>query len=236
MNREEARTRAIAVVEAAGGPAGHDLDFDEAGVTAFHDFVIHDYQPPEDKRGLVFFQCSVRRPFYRSPSHGPMRRAIAVATGYDPWKHFDRCPVHVVVLASRVGPAPYELQDVYPVNVRSGGVKHFGDAYYEWVLPRLAQRMADYITAHRSSYDQITTFTEGRYGDVMELAGRLAGVRFRILPDELGPEVIRMGASIPRTYWQKYWIQLYLEVVSWLDPTAQEQAQARLEKLQVEYD
>lgn len=211
------------------------LAIDSEAVLAFHDFIIHRYTPPKDKRLLVFFQCSVRRPFSKSPSHGSQRRAVRVATGCDPAGDFEACPVHVVVLASRIGPVPYELEDVYPANVGGGGVKHFSDQHYEYVRPFLARRMAEYITAHRGSYDHVATFTSGRYGDVMRAARQIAGVEFPIFPDPAGPAVVRMGGSKPRTYWAKYWIQLYFEIVSWLPPAQRKQAAARLRKLDVEY-
>ena len=233
MNREEAHKQAIAAVGATELQPGTWLDLEEDAVVRFHNFVINKYEPPEDKRFLVFFQCSVRRPFYQSPSHGPMRRAISVATGYDPWYHFEKCPVHVVVLASMVGPAPYELQDVFPVNVRGGGVKHFGPDHYAFARPILAERMAAYITAHRDCYDRFATFTEGRYADVMYEARDIADVECAIFPDEGGARVRRMGSSVPRTYWQKYWIQLYREIVGWLKPPERRAAAARLTKLDV---
>ena len=160
---------------------------------------------------------------------------VAVATGYWPRKQFESCPVHVVVLASRIGPVPYELEDVYPANIGGGGVKHFRPEHYDRVRPILAERMARYITAHRSCYDHIATFTSGRYGEVMADARKIAGADFPIFPDADGSEIIRMGESKPRTYWQKYWIQLYREIVSWLTPAQRKQAQARLKKLKVEY-
>jgi len=232
MTRKEARERAVAAVNAAGGPTEGKPDMDEEGVRAFHEFVIHEYTPPEHARFLVFFQCCVGRPFYRTGSHGSMRKAISVATGYGAWKDFDRCPAHVVVLASRVGPAPYEFQDMWPVNVPSGGVKHFGDAYYWEVRPTLAGRMAEYISTHGPHYEHIATFTQGRYADVMYEAARIAGVEFPIFPDEAGERITRMpSGNAPRTYWQKFWIQLYREIVSWLSPAEQRTAAARLKKL-----
>jgi predicted RNA-binding protein len=205
-------------------------------VTAFHRYITQTYRPPPDKRFLVFFQCSVRRPFSTSPSHGSMRRAISVATGYDPARDFRSCPVHVVVLASTVGPVPYELEDTYPANVRAGGVKDYRRETYEAVKPILAGRMADYLTVHGACYDRISTFTHSAYADVMREALRLAGARFPILPTADGPRVRRMGKSTPRTYWQKGWIQLYLEILTWLSPAGQRQAAERLAALDVEYD
>ena len=215
-------------------PAGR-LAIDSRPVLAFHDYVINRYTPPADKRMLVFLQCSVRRPFSSSPSHGSMRRAIRLATGFGPARDFEACPVHVVVLASRIGPVPYELEDVYPANAGGGGVKHFGGEHYARVRPILAGRMADYITTHRGRYDHVATFTDGRYGEVMADARETAGADFPIFPAADGPRVRRMGASTPRTYWQKFWIQLYLEIVSWLKPAARAQAAARLRELDVEY-
>jgi len=211
------------------------LDIDSEPVLAFYNYIINEYKPPKDKRFLVFLQCSVKRPFSSSPSHASMKRAISVATGYDPSKDFDRCPVHVVVLASKIGPVPYELEDVYPANVRGGGVKHFGKAYYARVKPILAERMARYIIAHQDNYDRITTFTESRYSEVMEAAKQIAAVDFYVLPVLDGPQIIRMGRSTPRKYWEKCWIQLYLEIVSWLEPVQQVQAEARLKEMDVKY-
>jgi hypothetical protein len=46
---------------------------------------------------------------------------------------------------------------------------------------------------------------------------------------------VRKGQSVPHRYWEQYWIQLYLEVVSWLASDQQALAQARLDKLEVVY-
>ncbi|MFC1712363.1 DUF5591 domain-containing protein [Candidatus Poribacteria bacterium] len=211
------------------------LDIDSESVLTFYNHIINGYTPPEDKRFLVFLQCSVRRPFSSSPSHASMRRAISVATGYDPRKNFDKCPVHVVVLASKIGPVPYELEDVYPANVRGGGVKHLDKKPYARVKPILAERMAQYILTHGGNYEQFATFTESRYAEVMEEAREMAGVYFPIFPILDGAQILRRGNSFPRTYWEKYWIQLYLEIVDWLDPDMQAQAEARLKKLDLRY-
>ena len=116
-----------------------ELDVESQPSTAFYQYVVGpDYSPPNNKRYLVFLQCSVRRPFSTAPSHAPMRRAIRLATGYDPRKEFAACPVHVVVLASKIGPVPYELEALYPANVRGEGVKRFRPEVYERVKPILA--------------------------------------------------------------------------------------------------
>jgi len=232
----EAKERLRGLVGAADDVPDERPGIDSPPVLAFHEYVINEYRPPEDKRCLVFLQCSVRRPFSTSPSQASMRRAISVATGYDPSNDFLSCPVHVVVLASTMGPVPYEFEDIHPANVGGGGVKHFSSEHYARVKPILAERMAAYVTAHRDCYDHITTFTDGRYGEVIEDAKGIAGVDFPVLPVPNGPRILRMGRSAPRTYWQKYWIQLYLEIVSWLESPSQEQAGARLKELDVRFD
>jgi len=213
----------------------HGRDIEGAPATTFHEYVVKQYTPPVDKRFLVFLQCSVRRPFSSSPSHASMRRAIAAATGFDPSKDFDRCPVHVVVLASKIGPVPYDLEDVYPANVGGGGVKQFRPEHYERIKPILAGRMAGYVIAHGRHYKRIATFTQGRYAQVMAEASNACQTTFPILPAQDGPRVVRIGKSTPRKYWEKYWIQLYLEIVNWLTPAARKQAAARLKGLDVEY-
>lgn len=215
-------------------PAGK-LAIDSAPVAAFHEYVVGRYAPPAGKRFLVFLQCSVRRPFSKSPSHGSMRRAIRLAVGADPARDFETCCVHVVVLASRIGPVPYELEDVYPANVSGGGVKHFRDDHYARVRPILARRLADYLAAHGDSYARAAAFTDGRYGEVMRDAREIAGRDLPVFPAPDGPTVIDLNGSKPRTYWQKYWIQLYLEIVSWLPAPQQADAAARLKKLKVHY-
>ena len=230
-----AREEAQAAVDCVDRVPDSRLWLDSPPVTAFHRHVIDHYRPPHEKRFLVFLQCSVRRPFSKSPSHGSMRRGILAATGYDPAKDFEKCPVHVVVLASKIGPVPYELEDVYPANVRSGGVKHFANDTYREARPILAERMADYIRTHGDRYDATWTFTDGRYGEVMREAADLTEATLHVLPDSRGPRVLRFGDSIPRTYWQKFWVQLYLEIVSRLDVADQVKARNRLEELQVTY-
>lgn len=218
------------------------LDVFTESATAFYDYVIGEYHPPEGKRFLVVLQCSVRRPFSKAPSHAPMRRAIRVATGFDPREEFETCPVHVIVLASRIGPVPYELEDLYPANVRGGGVKHFETDHYLRVRPVLAHRMAQYVITHSGHYEHVATFTEGRYAEVMQEARELVVQRcgerasFAILPQMGGTQVVRMGKSTPGPYWARYWIQLYLEIVSWLPPDRRAQAEERLLGLDVDYE
>ena len=237
---EDAATRARQELRDLIEPTDPNPDIAGEPAIAFHDYVTSRYSPPQDKRFVVFLQCSVRRPFSSSPSHASMRRAIWAATGCDPRHDFERCPVHVVVMASKLGPVPYELEDCYPANVRSGGVKHFRPEYYERVKPILAQRMAEYLVTHQTSYDRAAAFTEGKYAEVMEEAkARAAGhcdalASLPVFPMRQGARIVRMGQSRPRPYWEKYWIQLYREIVSWLGPEAQRAAQARLEELDVE--
>ena len=81
----------------------------------------------------------------------------------------------------------------------------------------------------------MATFTESRYGEVMEEAKNIAEVDFPILPVSDGPRIMQIGKSMPRVYWGKYWIQLYLEIVSWLEPDQQAQAETRLKEMEVKY-
>jgi predicted RNA-binding protein len=215
--------------------AAEDADVESGAARAFYEYLVSRYRPPADKRLLVFFQCSVRRPFSKSPSHGSLRRAVAAATGYDPAREFARCPVHVVVVSSTLGPVPYELEEVYPASVGRAGVKQLGYGRYARVRPILAERVAGYLRAHGEHYERAAAFTQGRYGEVMADALAEAGGAVPIFPRYGGPKVVRMGSSVPRTYWQKYWIQLCLEVVRWLPAAEQERAAARLRMMQVEY-
>jgi hypothetical protein len=211
-------------------------DIESDLVAAFHDFVVSRYEPPPDKPFLVFFQCAVRRPFSKAPSHASLRRAVSVATGFDPAREFERCPVHVVVLASRIGPVPYELEDFPPVNVRSNGVPHFGPAEYARARPILARRVADYLESHGAHYRRIAAFGARRYGEVLRDAARLAGVEFPIFPAKDGPAVARLGGSLPKSYWEKYWIQLAREIEGWLPEAERAAVMARLAELGVEVE
>ncbi len=152
-----------------------------------------------------------------------MKRAIRLATGHDPAKNFARCPAHVVVLAGRVGPAPYELEDVYPVNASAPSPGEYGDDPRP--LGILATRMADYIVTH-THYRHIAAFASDPYARVLDQARHIASERLGrrlqldILPREGGRLVKHVGKSTPRTYWQKAWIQLYDTIVPWLEADA----------------
>ena len=225
----------VALMDQQVPTRGEGVPIDGEPASVFHGFIIDQYRPPQDKRFLVFLQCSVRRPFSSSPSHASMRRAISTATGFDPARDFESCPVHVVVLASYIGPVPYEFEDVYPANVRGGGVKEFGPEDYARRRPVLAGRLAQYLDAHGDHYEGITSFTEGRYAEVLAEGRHIAGRDFPILPTAGPPVVVRMGKSTPRKYWEKFWIQLYLQLQEWLEPQQQNAAQSRLADLEVEY-
>ena len=202
----------------------------------FNQYVVAEYRPPQTKSWLVLLQCSVRRPFSTSPSHASMRRAIATATGFDPATDFERCPVHVVVLASYVGPVPYELEGVPPANLRANGVKHMSPQEYADSHPVLVERVAGYLAAHSSHYRSAAAFAGGRYGDILSEAAARAGVEVALLPRGDGPRVLRLGTSTARKYWEKHWIQLYLQVHQWLDPGQRLAADRRLEALDVVWE
>jgi len=229
-----ARWRGGGLAPAVEDP-GRDLSVESDVVREFNDFVLRGYRPPADKRLLAVFPCSVRRPFSKSPSHASMRRAVAMATGRDPAREFASCPVHVVVLASRIGPVPYELEDFWPANVRGGGVKHFREDLYAEVRPILVERMAAYLATHGPRYRRAAAFGGSRYGVVVAEAASRAGGALPIFPDRGGPRVERIGGRVPRNYWQRYWIQLALEIIRWLTPEEGEAARERLRAHGVEY-
>jgi hypothetical protein len=213
--REEPARRFVRPAEARR----EDIHPTSKPVLDFYNYVITRYIPPPDKDLLVFLQCSVSRPYSKSPSHASMRRAIRLAVGKDPRQDFDDCRCHVVVLSSVIGPVPYEMEDVYPADERGGGVKHMPPDEYDFARPILAERMAAYLRRWHGRYRVITTFTHDRYGSVMESAKRIAGVDFPVLPDARGPRLADGGA-----YWGKYWVQIFLELLRGM--TEDEQAEA----------
>jgi len=231
----QSRSRLRRAVGRRDANSSQSPEMDSEPVLAFYEHVLHEYEPPKGKRFLVFLQCSVRRPSSSSPSHAALRRAIATATGSDPRWDFERCPVHVVVLASKVGPVPYDLEDVYPANVRGRGVERFVKKEFARAKPVLAGRMAGYLIAHGRRYERMAAFTARRHGEVMRQARAAVGMDLPIFPVLGGTRIVRMGGAPPRNYWEKYWIQLHLEVASWLDANLQRRAAQRLEELEVEF-
>jgi len=229
-----ATSRAIAAgLTGPPSPARPDLHGEPA--RRFCAYVVEKYQPPRGKDLLAVLQCSVRRPFSSSPSHASMRRAISAATGFDPARDFERCPVHAVVLASYVGPVPYELETVYPANVRADGVKRMGPAEYDRARPLLVERLAAYLEAHGQQYRGAAAFAESRYGEIVAAAAERSGCEVVLLPRPEGPVLRRLGQSTPRKYWEKYWIQLFLQIRDWLEPDQQAAADQRLTALDAEW-
>jgi len=200
-------------------------------VLDFFNYVIARYQPPPSKDMLVFLQCSVSRPYSKSPSHASMRKGIRLAVGKDPRADFDECRCHVVVLSSVIGPVPYELEDVYPADERGGGVKHMGPEEYDFARPILAERLAAYLRRWHDRYRVITTFTHDRYGSVMDSAKRIAGLDFPVLPDARGPRLKGGG-----TYWGKFWVQIFLELLKGMTEAEQAAAWKRFHEDGAELD
>jgi hypothetical protein len=237
----EAVRRVTDAQSGEAAPPGTPLSLSHPDVLAYNRFLLEEYTPPPTKRLLVLLQCSVRRPFSTSPSHAAFRRALKAATGFDPRTEAHQCPVHVVVLASRIGPVPYDLESTYPASVGGGGVKHFSPVEFAEALPVLARRMADYLCAHQGSYDHACAFGEGRYGEVLaaaKLSLRAAGhplAPMPVFPWASGPHVRRLGDRTPLKYWDVFWIQLALEAMSWLTEDQQQAAHRRLVEMGVEY-
>ena len=200
-----------------------DIHVMSQAVLDFHGYVITEYEPPPDKDMLAIFQCSVSRPFSKSPSHASMRKAVRLATGKDPKADFEDCRCHVVVLSSVIGPVPYELETTYPADERGGGVKHMSPQEYHFARPILAERMAAYLRRWHDRYRVITTFTHGRYGEVMWKARELAGLDFAILPDPGRPR-LRGGNQ----YWTRDWVQVFFELLTGMDEDERSAAMARL--------
>ena len=70
---------------------------------------------------------------------------------------------------------------------------------------------------------------------MLEETAIVAETDFPIFPDATGPKVLRIGNSKPRTYWQKYWIQLCLTVAGWLGRQAKRDMRRRFKEQDVEY-
>lgn len=224
---EEPRRRIVK----PGEEKREDLHPTSKPVLDFYNYVMGKYIPPADKDMLVFLQCSVSRPYSKSPSHGSMRKGIRIATGRDPRDDFDDCRCHVVVMSSVIGPVPYEMEDVYPATERGGGVKHMSPEQYRFAKPILAERMAAYLRRWHDRYKVITTFTHDRYGSVMEAAKKLAGLDFAVLPDTNG---LRLRGG--NQYWTKYWIQVFYELLKGMTEEEQAEAMKRLAEEGVEID
>ncbi len=213
----------------------HDLHPDDEPVAILQDYLTREYEPPAHVRYLAIYQCSARRPFSSSPSHGAINHAIVAATGLHPWRDRETCPVHVVVLAAKSGPAPYDLQDVYPACIRAEGLAQLDAEEYEERRGTLARYMAGYLRAHASGYAGIATFTSGRWGDVMAAVQQTTDLDIDILPRADGATLTRVGSRAPHTYWQKRWIQLALAIMEWLPEDERRAAEARLRDMGAEW-
>ena len=94
---------------------------------------------------------------------------------------------------------------------------------YHFARPILAERMAAYLRRWHDRYRVITTFTHGRYGEVMWKARELAGLDFAILPDPGRPR-LRGGNQ----YWTRDWVQVFFELLTGMDEDERSAAMARL--------
>ena len=91
--------------------------------------------------------------------------------------------------------------------------------------------MAGYLERHHHRYRLITTFTYGRYAEVIREAQDLAGLDFPVLPDVDGLR-IKNG----RQYWVKHWPQLFFALLEGMTKSECAAAIARLEHENVEFE
>jgi hypothetical protein len=215
--------------------SSYDLRPHDEPVAILQEYLATEYTPPPHARYLAVYQCSARRPFSSSPSHGSINHAIVAATGYHPKRHAAKCPVHVVVLAAKGGPIPYDLEGVFPACIRAEGLGQFSPEEYEEARATLAQYVARYLKAHAGHYDGIATFTSGRWADVMEAARSMSDLDFPVLPRSDGPSLTRVGDTVPHTYWQKRWIQLALAIMGMMPEDERHAAEARLRDMGAEW-
>ncbi len=157
------------------------------------------------------------------------------ATGLHPKRDQETCPAHVVVLSTKGGPIPYELEDVYPACIRAEGLGQLDSTEYGAARPTLARYMATFLKAHAGRYEGIATFTSGRWADVMDAAREMAGVDFDILPQADGPALTRLGDTVPHTYWQKCWIQVALSLMTMMSDGERRAAEGRLAAMGAEW-
>lgn len=116
----------------------------------WHDYLLRWYRPLKD-RILLFLPCSKRKPYSKSKTH----EAIIMAMG-DERKRF-----HEVML-SNAGIVPREHEDRYPFNAYDWDERLETREVKARYVEVTAQRIMDYLTAHRKYYQQVACYL--KYG------------------------------------------------------------------------
>lgn len=104
-------------------------------------YIITEYEPPKQKKICIFIPCSAIKPYYNSPIHKVINKAI--------YKYEDY--IHKIVI-STAGIIPYEFSDQYPFNSYDWNPQFETEEIKNKYIELTSNRLINFFNKHSTKY------------------------------------------------------------------------------------
>lgn len=129
-------------------------------------YIVTSYEPPHSKIGL-FIPCSVIKPYFNSPIHKVINKAIIQYENY----------IHKIVI-SNAGIIPYEFAGYYPFNSYDWNPRLETEEIKNKYIELTANRLIEYLNKHSSKYKYFLTYyrLDAEELIALEVASQVLGI------------------------------------------------------------
>ena len=115
----------------------------------WQDYLVRWYEPPENRKTLLFLPCSYRKPYSESETHKKIIRMLDESG--------KRASLHEVML-SNAGLVPRQFEDRYPFNSYDWAERDETTEIKRRYIEVTSERIMKYLDAHGEHYDNIICY------------------------------------------------------------------------------
>ena len=139
-------------------------------------YIVTEYKPPKPPRVCLFIPCSAIKPYYGSPIHKIINKAIA--------QYEDS--IHKIVI-SNAGIIPYEFSNYYPFNSYDWNPKLETEEIKKIYIEITVNRLISFINKHSTKYVGFISYFRPDAEDLIAL---------KIASEVTGTNIIHIDANI----------------------------------------
>ncbi|HEY9204992.1 MAG TPA: DUF5591 domain-containing protein [Candidatus Methanoperedens sp.] len=188
-------------------------------VISFYNYLLEEYEVPNDKKIALFLPCAATKPYSQSRTHKKVIETIQKSCGSQKYL------IHELIISEPLGIVPRELEKKYPAahydmvldtwfpinEIQEIRKTDYNDIFgirknskEEYRLKRkivniLSERVAKYLLKTKNNYNYYIGYVRSTHKEILEIAGKIANIDVDfILNKEL---VKRISSEKGRFYW-----------------------------------